>query len=77
MIKMSYAIKVDPHLVKKIKAFCTARGIKQGFFVEKALREQLAREELAEDIIDLKSLRAQEANAILFDEYLQHKSSKT
>ena len=76
MIKMSYAIKVDPRLVKTIKSFCTARGIKQGFFVEKALREQLAREELAEDLIDLKSLRVQEPSAVPFDVYLKSKSSK-
>jgi len=70
-LKMSYAVKIDPNLASRIKAFCVVHGLKQGFFVEKALREQLAREELAEDLLDLKSLRSQEDSAIDFKEYLK------
>ena len=51
--------------------FCLEHGIKYGFFVEKALKEQLEREELKEDILDLKTLRDQEKNAIPFEEYLK------
>lgn len=32
MDKISYAVKVDPGLIKKIKEFCAQHGIKQGFF---------------------------------------------
>lgn len=74
MNKLSYAIKIDPTLVEKIRAFCLERGIKQGFFVEKALREQLAREELMEDLLDLKNLRLQEPDAISFEEYLKKRA---
>jgi hypothetical protein len=71
MNKISYAVKVDPRLINLVKKFCLAHGVKYGFFVEKALREQLAREELSEDLIDLKSLRSQEESAISFEEYLK------
>ena len=74
MNKVSYAIKIDPHIVNRIKKFCLEHGIKQGFFVEKALREQLAREELAEDLLDFKSLRSQEEAAISFEEYLKKRA---
>jgi predicted transcriptional regulator len=74
MNKVSYAIKIDPHIVNRIKKFCLEHGIKQGFFVEKALREQLAREELTEDLLDFKTLRAQEGTAISFEEYLKKRA---
>jgi hypothetical protein len=74
MSKLSYAIKIDSTLVEKIRAFCLEHGIKQGFFVEKALREQLAREELFEDLLDLKNLRSQEPDAISFEEYLKKRA---
>lgn len=74
MNKVSYAIKIDPHIVNRIKRFCLEHGIKQGFFVEKALREQLTREELTEDLLDFKSLRSQEDTAISFEEYLKKRA---
>lgn len=75
MNKISYAVKIDPSLIKKIKEFCARHGIKQGFFVEKALREQLAREELTEDLLDFKNLRIQEESAISFGDYLKKRAS--
>ena len=74
MNKISYAIKIDPYIVTRVKKFCLERGIKLGFFVEKALREQLAREELTEDLLDFKNLRSQEDNAISFEEYLKKRA---
>lgn len=76
MNKISYAVKINPKLIIKIRVFCVEHGIKQGFFVEKALREQLARAELSEDILDFKNLRSQEANAIDFEEYLKRRPAK-
>lgn len=70
-MKSVFSIKIEKSLIQKIKDFCQAHGLKQGFFVEKALREQLEREEMAEDIIELKQLRSQEEYAIPFDEYLK------
>lgn len=75
MNKISYAVKIEPSLIKKVKEFCLRHGIKQGFFVEKALREQLAREELTEDLVDFKNLRIQEESAISFEDYLKKKAS--
>ena len=74
MERISYAVKIDANIIKKIKEFCMEHGIKQGFFVEKALREQLAREELSEDLLDFKVLRAQESSAVSFEEYLKKRA---
>ena len=69
------SIKIEKSLIEKIRDFCQNHGLKQGFFVEKALREQLEREEMAEDIIELKQLRYQEKDAVDFDEYLKKKKA--
>lgn len=74
MSKISYAIKIESGIVSRIKKFCLEHGIKQGFFVEKALREQLTREELTEDLLDFKNLRSQEEGAISFEEYLEKRA---
>jgi len=74
MDKMSYAVKVNPCLVKKVKEYCVHHGMKQGFFVEKALKEQLEREEFKDDLLDLKNLQSQEANAISFESYLKKRA---
>ena len=69
MKKGSYAVKLDNNLLKELKEFCEEKGYKQGPFVEKALREQMARDELKEDIFDLVSLRSQEPLARPFRDY--------
>jgi hypothetical protein len=74
MNKISYAIKIDPVIVNRVKKFCLEHGIKQGFFVEKALRDELARKELSEDLLDFKSLRSFEAGAISFEDYLKKRA---
>ena len=75
MNKISYAVKVDPSLISRIKKYCLEHGVKQGFFVEKALREQLAREEMTEDLLDFKNLNSQEESAISFENYLKKRAS--
>lgn len=75
MNKIAYAVKIDASLIAKIKEFCLAHGMKQGFFVEKALREQLARQQLGEDLLDLKNLRSQEVSAISFEDYLKKRAA--
>lgn len=74
MDRISYAIKISPNIVNRVKKFCLEHGMKQGFFVEKALAEQLAREELLEDLLDFKSLRPQEKNAVSFEEYIKKRA---
>jgi len=71
MEKTTLAVKLNPNIIKRVKKFCSERGIKYGFFVEKALEEKLEREELKEDLLDLKMLRSQEKLAIPFEEYLR------
>ena len=68
--KTTLAVKVNYAVAEKVKLFCRERGLKYGFFVEKAVLEQLAREELKEDLVDLKNLRELEPRAIALEEYL-------
>jgi predicted transcriptional regulator len=67
----SSAVKIDDKTADKVKKFCRERGIKYGFFVEKALEDRLEREELKEDLVDLKTLRALEKEAVSLEEYLK------
>ena len=71
MQKTTLAVKVNYSILNRVKKFCRERGIKYGFFVEKALEERLEREELKEDLIDLKTLHGQEKDAIPLKEYLE------
>jgi hypothetical protein len=71
MEKLTLAVKLNPYIINQVKKFCKEHGIKYGFFVEKALKEQLEREELKEDLLDLKTLREQEKFATPFEEYLR------
>ncbi|GAF96886.1 unnamed protein product [marine sediment metagenome] len=71
MQKTTLAVKVNYSILNRVKKFCGERGIKYGFFVEKALEERLEREELKEDLLDLKTLRGQEKEAVPLEEYLK------
>ncbi len=71
MDKISYAVKIESSLAERVRQFCIEHGIKQGFFVEKALKEQLAREEALSDILDFKTLKGQEKDAVSFEAYLK------
>lgn len=74
-MKNTLSIKIEKSLLDQTREFCETHGLKQGFFVEKALRSQLEKEELAEDILELKELESQEKNASTFDDYLKRKKS--
>ena len=71
MSKITLAVRTDELLARRIKTFCREHGLKQGFFVEKALREQLAREEYLEDLLDLKRHKPEEKQAVSFEDYLR------
>ena len=73
MQKISYAVKIDLNLAEKVRKFCLEHGVKQGFFIEKAIKEQLAREEDIDDALDFKTLKSQENEATDFESYLQRK----
>jgi hypothetical protein len=69
--KTTLAVKVDYTVAEQVKSFCRERGVKYGFFVEKALLEQLNREELKEDLVDMKELRSLESRSDSLDDYLK------
>ena len=71
MSKVTLAVKVDSKLVQKFRRFCESHGIKQGFFVEKAITKQVEREELAEDLLDFKKHKSNEKNAVSFEDYVR------
>jgi len=71
MQKTTLAIKVSHNILSRVKKFCRERGIKYGFVVEKDLEERLEREELKEDLLDLKTLRGQEKETVSLEEYLE------
>ena len=64
MLKATLAVKINPDISDRVREFCMGHGIKYGFFVEKALQERLEREELKEDLLDMKMLRAEEKSAL-------------
>ncbi|MBI4126421.1 MAG: hypothetical protein HY465_02905 [Deltaproteobacteria bacterium] len=73
MARHAYAVKLDEDLQEELKEFCEAKGFKQNAFVEKALREQMRREELAEDLLDFYTLRPMESHAVDFETYLKNR----
>lgn len=73
MGKTAFAVKLDENFQKEVKDFCEERGLKQGSFVEKALREQMEREEIAEDLLDFYTLRQTESTAVSLEDYLKRR----
>ena len=71
MRKKMLAVRIDSQVAERLRRYCVERGLKQGFFVEKSLREQIERDELAEDLRDLRDGRPQEAAAVGLKDYLQ------
>jgi len=67
--KTTLAVKIDYSVAEKVKSFCRERGVKYGFFVEKAIVTQMEREELKEDLVEMKTLRELETRAVPLDEY--------
>ena len=68
-MKTTLAVKIDYSVAEKVKAFCRERGVKYGFFIEKAIVAQMEREELKEDLVDMNTLRELETRAVPLDEY--------
>ena len=74
MNKSTFAVKIDETVIQNFKTFCDNHGIKYSFFVEEAIREKLKEEELKEDLLDLKSLRNEEKDAVPFEDYLRERN---
>ena len=49
MGKTTLAVKIEYKVADRVRKFCRERGIKYGFFVEKALEERLERAVTIED----------------------------
>ena len=75
MDKITFAVKLNKGVLNRIKEFCVAHGTKYSFFVEKAITETLAEEELKEDILDFKKLKKEESQAISFEDYLRQRDA--
>jgi len=73
-MKNVFSVKLEKTLLQKLKDYCQARGVKQGFFVERALQEKLEREETVDDIAEIKQLRSGEGAAMLFSDYDKRRS---
>ena len=71
---MSYAVKISSGIREKVRNFCDRYGIKQGYFVERALEEKLEREEIVQDALEIKRWKYQEGQAITFGEYLKQRN---
>lgn len=67
----TYAVKISSDIIKLVKEYCENKGIKQGYFVEKALQEKIEREEDIEDAYEFTELKIQENNALSFEDYLK------
>ena len=69
-MKTTYAMKIEAKLRDQVRTFCETHGLKQGFFVEQALRTHLEREEWLDDLKDFKRLKAEEPLAVELSTYL-------
>ncbi|MBI4376906.1 MAG: hypothetical protein HY549_10710 [Elusimicrobia bacterium] len=69
--KRTIAVRLHSQVAERVKRYCAERGIKQGFFIEKALLEKIERDELAEDLLDFKKHKPTEESAISFEDYLR------
>jgi len=66
---VTFAIKTSESTISKLRNYCKKRGIKIGFFVEKAIRDEIEQEELLEDSKDIIRLRSEESSAIPAEDY--------
>jgi hypothetical protein len=73
---ISFAVKLSEETRKKLKEFCDERGLKIGAFVEKALKEQMEREEMADDAKVFSLYRHEEADAIDYLDYLKERRAR-
>ena len=69
--KITLAVKLDSKVAERVRRYCVERGLKQGFFVEKALLEQIERDELNEDLLDFQKHRPGEKASVSFEDYLR------
>ena len=71
MTKTTFAVKISPEIRKKVKIYCQKYGLKQGYFVEKALKEKL---EALEDSLEFQKWEPEVPKAVDFEDYLKKRS---
>ena len=70
---ISFAIKTSESTVIRLKSYCKEHGIKLGFFVEKAILDEIEQEEMLEDSKDIIRLRHEESAAIPVEDYFERR----
>lgn len=65
-----YTVRLSSVVREKVQEYCAGHGLKQGYFVEKALIEKLERES---DVEELKRLKPEEKHAKPFRSYLKRR----
>ena len=71
---VSFAIKASELTISKLKAYCKKNGIKIGYFVEKAIIDEIRQEELLEDSKDIVRLRQEETSATPAGDYFEKRN---
>ena len=70
---VSFAIKASESTFSKLKKYCKEHGVKIGYFVEKAILDEISQEELLEDSKDIVRLRHEESAAIPLEDYFERR----
>ena len=65
-----YCVRLSLVVRERVQQYCTKHGLKQGYFVERAILDKLEKES---DVIELKRLKVDEKQAIPFKEYLKRR----
>jgi len=73
MNKITFAVKISPEVRAKLRIFCREKGLKQGFFIEKAIEDEIMKAENNEDILEFHKLKMQEKDAMDFEKFLKSK----
>ncbi len=71
---VSFAIKASESTISKLKTYCKKHGVKIGFFVEKAIIDEIRQEELLEDSRDIVRLRHEETSATPIGDYFEKRN---
>lgn len=77
MNRTTMAVKINPKVAEHVRHFCNERGIKQGYLVEQALEEKLAREETMEDTMEFKRLKHELPLARDYEEYIKERTARS
>ena len=73
--KSSYAVKLSTGIKERLKEFCMTHGLKQGYFVEEAIKERIEQMEDIEDIADFEKYKHLEKQARSLKGYLKERKA--